>query len=216
MNEGIELFKKEALLISDYYEELHFSEYEEGLPRITGELILRDGEKNYIDKYSVLIKPSNNYPFKFPIVFEMGGRLPLNIDWHVFPNDGHCCIKSIPEESMICLKGITLIDFIEKQLKPYFFNQKHRELYGYFLHERSHGLRGNIEFFEDFLQIKNLNIIERFIHSICNEEEPKCNSKCLCGSKRKFKKCHRRRYRKIKSIPRSELLVMLKMIKLQK
>jgi hypothetical protein len=204
MNEGIALFKQEARQIAEYSPELHYSESDIGLPIISGELLLTDEEGLFIDSYSIRIQPIPEYPYKFPHVFEVGGRIPNNIDWHVF-SDGHCCIKSPPEESLLCKKGITLIAFIEKQLKPYFFNQKYRELNGFFLHERSHGEKGNIEFFEDLLQTKDLKSIEKILFSICYEREPKSNSKCLCGNRRKFKKCHRRAYRKLKYIPIHEL-----------
>ena len=59
-----------------------------GSPFISGKIALKDVNGEFIDEYNIQIKPSKNYQYKFPLVYEVGGRLPHNIEWHVFP-DGH-------------------------------------------------------------------------------------------------------------------------------
>jgi hypothetical protein len=190
MDNSIIQFKQDAISIHEQYPELNYSESEAGFPIITGELILRDTAAIFVDSYSIRIQPTPTYPF----VFETGERIPVNLDWHVF-QDGHCCIKSVPEEALLCRKGITLLWFIEQQLKPYFFGQKFREIHGYFLHERSHDLSGTIEFFEDVFETHNLTTIAEGLHFIKKRQEPGRVSDCFCGSGRKYRKCHRTAYR---------------------
>jgi hypothetical protein len=147
MSDSELMFREQALLISDDFPELVFCE-ENGKPLLKGQIILNDSDGKFIDQYEVTIEAVEMYPFRFPYVYETGGRLPINVDWHLF-SDGHCCIKTIPEEYLLCKSGINLKWFIESQLIPYFFNQKHREIHGYYLNERPHGGQGVIEFFEE-------------------------------------------------------------------
>lgn len=204
-------FKKEAVNIHEYFPTLTYSENEKGEPIISGELILSDEQGVFIDSFFIRIEPSEGFPFKFPFVFETGGRLPNNIDWHIFP-DGHCCIKSMPEESIICKNGISLIMFIKEQVIPYFFNQKYREINGYYLRERSHGYEGNIEFFKECFKTNNLNIIARGLYLIKSKTVPNRVEKCFCGSGIKYRKCHRETFRLLNSLSDEELEMYISII----
>jgi len=208
--DGILRFKCEAKEIHEFYPELIFVE-EDLNPRIVGELILQDEQGLFVDSYQIKIEPIPSFPSRFPYVFETGGRIPVNIDWHVFP-DGHCCIKSIPEEALICKQGISLIRFLEQQVKPYFFNQKYREINGFFLNERSHGLDGNIEFFEEKFNTKDLAQIVRGLYFIKQRKEPNRVEKCFCGSDLKYRKCHRDVYRLLEIFSNDELEIYINMI----
>lgn len=197
MSSGIEEFKNEAKNIKVHFSELNYQEDIYGSSAIVGELVLKDEVGAFIDSYSIKIVATNDYPYRFPCVYETGKRIPINVDWHVFP-DGHCCIKAIPEELLICNKGITLSGFIKEQVIPYFFNQKYREQNGFFLHERSHGVLGTIEYFSDHFNTQDVHLILKLLTKAQNTKEFKSNSKCLCGSGRKFRKCHRRSLRRLR------------------
>lgn len=210
MSIAADLFKKEAILLLEQFPDLKCETNEAGTPYIYGGLSLKDDNGNSIDRYFVRIEPGVDYPNKFPAVFETGNRIPPNKDWHVFEANGQCCIKSWPEEALICRRGIDLTSFVKEQALPYFFNQKHREVYGYFLHERSHGDLGHLEFFFDILGTRNLQLIETLLGQILIRREPKSNSRCICGSKRKFRKCHRRAFRKVALLTNDELRYYIK------
>lgn len=194
MNSGSILFEKEAVNISDAYTGLALIE-RVGKPIVAGELFLLDNEGVMQDKYAIEIQSVPDYPLKFPLVFETGGRIPRNIDWHIFEPDGHCCLKNQPEEILICRRGIDLKSFIEKEVKPYFFNQAYRERYGYYLHDRSHGLLGQLEFFFDLLKTKDLLKLYRFMTFVRRRVEPTRSENCFCGSGEKYRRCHREAYR---------------------
>lgn len=148
------------------------------------------------------------------MVYEIGGRLPINIDWHVYESDGHCCIKAFPEEVLICKSGITLESFIEEQLRPYFYNQKHREVNGFFLNERSHGVKGNVEFFEEVFKTKNIQIIISGLEFIQLRKEPNRVQTCFCGSGKKYRKCHQKTYRTLHLFSDEELKFWINFLKL--
>lgn len=173
---------------------------EHDVPMLIGKLILTDDQQNSIDSYDVKVVCTEDYPLSFPYVYETAGRIPVNIDWHVYP-DGHCCISSKPEENIACNQGITLQSFIEIQLKPYFFNQKYREMHGFFLNERSHGSRGNLEFFTDAFKTNDLSQIIHMLRFIKGHNEPPRVATCFCNSGFKYRKCHREAYRLFKPLP---------------
>lgn len=154
-----------------------------------------------------------DYPNRFPHVFETGGRIPINIDWHVYPNDGHCCICSIPEEILICKNWISLHSFIENQVKPYLFNQKFREVHGFFLKERPHGNKGNIQFFVEAFKTNDLTTVINGLIFIKQRNEPNRVSQCFCGSGFKYRKCHKESYRVLSLFSNDELNVFIEMIK---
>ena len=211
MVKGIDLFKKEARRINDHFPTLNYSEEENGQPFIHGKILLRDAANELLDSYLIKIVPADNYPLSFPKVFEVGGRIPVNVDWHVFP-DGHCCLMSIPQETLTCKKGITLVRFINEEVIPYFYNQKHRELYGYFLKERSHGNKGHIEFFQEKFNTSDLSFIVKMLLFIAKNKEPKNTDKCFCGRSSKYKKCHRTLFREFQLFGTDEIHLYIKFI----
>ena len=211
MINGIDLFKQEAKYINDHFPSLAYAEEENGHPFIYGEIQLTDAANELFDSYLIKIVPTDNYPLSFPQVFEKGGRMPINVDWHVFP-DGHCCLMSIPQETLTCKKGITLVWFIEQEVIPYFYHQKHRELYGYFLKERSHGSKGHIEFFQEKFNTTDLSFIVKMLLFMSKKKEPKNSDKCFCGSISKYKKCHRSLFREFQLFKANELMAYARFV----
>lgn len=202
---GLELFLSEAKEIGCQFPKLRVIEKND-IPIISGELDLVSENKRLIDTYAIEIHPTIDYPNRFPLVYETGGRIPRNIDWHIFESTGHCCIKTLPEEILICKNGITLSYFIEKEVVPYFFNQTFRRIKGYFLNERSHGISGEIEFFKSELRTDNILNIVKWLQFISQRKEPSRSEKrCFCGSQIMYRHCHRERYRKLAKLGDLEL-----------
>ena len=158
--------------------------------------LVTDGE--IIDAYEIEIHPTPDYPKSYPIVYETGGRIPMNIDWHVYP-EGNCCLAVPIEEEIECRKGICLTRFIGTQVSGYFFNQTFRRRNGYFYRERSHGLLGSLEYYKELLVLKNLQYVYIALKIASGDQELKPTSKCFCGSDSKYHKCHQRAIRRLKS-----------------
>lgn len=213
MNNGFQIFKNEAELIQYEYPGLILdTEEKDSIPSISGIIPLKDENGSFIDSYKIKIVPTIDYPNRFPYVIETSGRIPINNDWHIYTDDGHCCISTIPEEILICKNGISLHSFIENQVKPYFFNQKYREMFGFFLKERPHGIEGNIQFFIEIFKTKNLDIIINGLRFIKQRNEPNRVSKCFCGSGLKYRKCHKETYRVLSAFSNNELDIFIGMI----
>ncbi len=206
---SIEQFHSEAERINILYPSLHYVQ-ENGQPVIIGSILLQVDEL-LIDHYEVRIVPSENYPYRFPHVFETGGKIPHNIDWHVYP-DGHSCIKSLPEEILISKKGIQLEKFIKEQVIPYFFNQKYREMHGFFLHERKHGPDGNIDFFVELFDTKDYRVICQGLLLLIDNKLPNRVNNCFCGSGKKYRKCHKKALKMLCYFSKEDLEIFLKQI----
>ena len=213
MNRGFQIFKNEAELIRIKYPELILdTDEKDSIPSISGIIPLNDENGHSIDSYKIKIVPTPDYPYRFPHVFETSGRIPINNDWHIYTDDGHCCISTFPEEILNCKNGLSLSNFIENHVIPFFFNQKHRELYGFFLKERSHGIEGNIQFFIETFRIKDLATIIKCLIFIRQRKEPNRISRCFCGSGLKYRKCHRETYREFCAFNNDELNYFIEMV----
>lgn len=204
MNGGVSIFREEATYINKTFPGLSLIE-KAGEPIVVGEHALIDSNEVFHTTYSIEIHAVPEYPFRFPLVFETAGRIPRNIDWHVFEVDGHCCLKNQPEEILICKGGINLVSFIEKEVTPYFFNQLYREKHGYFLRERSHGVLGQLEFFFDVFGTTDIRKVHQLMTFVNQRVEPGRTEKCFCNSGEKYRRCHREAYRKVVQFSEREL-----------
>ena len=204
-------FAAEAETIIKQYPKLNLIE-KSGIKLLSGEIDLIDELGVLLDTYQLEISPSDGYPFMFPKVFETGGKLPVNIDWHVYEDDGRCCIKIPPEETLICINGITLHDFIKNELIPYLFNQTYRRENGYYINERSHGVIGLVEYYGEKLNTSNVTEIIRLLGFILNKSEPDRVAQCFCGKNEKYRRCHREAFRLLSQIKKNDLALHVKLI----
>jgi len=207
----MENFATEAEAIIKQYPKLDLIEKSD-IKVLSGEIDLLNYTGEILDTYQLEISPSDEYPFMFPKVFETGGKLPVNIDWHVYEDDGRCCIKIQPEEFLICIKGISLNDFIKNELVPYLFNQTFRKENGYYINERSHGEKGLIEFYGEKLNSRNISEIINLLKYILYQSEPNRVAQCFCGRNEKYRRCHRDAYRLLSQIKKDDLLLHIKLI----
>lgn len=214
MYKGLEIFQDESVNIHECFHGLNMDTcLQHEHPTISGFLQLVDvSDGTVIDRYNIRIVAVPEYPLRFPHVYEIGGRIPKNIDWHVFPNDGRCCLATIPEEILTCKKGVNLLGFIEKIVTPYFFSQRYREDHGFFLKERAHGDKGNIEFFAEIFKTNDLLLIANGLNFIKKRKEPNRVSSCFCGKDQKYRKCHQEAFRTLSAFSDQELELFIQMI----
>lgn len=161
------------------------------VPALSGTIALQDEQGNTLDTYQISIQASSDFPMSFPLVFETAGQIPRNYDWHVYETDGHCCLKTLPEEIIACRKGMTLRSFVQDEVFPYFFSQTFRRINGYFLQERAHSNRGWLEYFQEVFRTANDQLIVQGLTLLARGQRPSRTEDCFCGSGQKFRKCHR-------------------------
>ncbi len=180
---------------------------------LEGSIDIRDEVGSIIDTYEIRIKASPAYPSRYPLVYETGGRLPHNIDWHIY-DGGHWCIGAYLEERIACTKGITLTAFINNQVKGFLFSQTYRRENGYFYQERSHGIDGIFEYYFEVLDLSTRRQVYDAMKIIVDGKEPQSNDKCFCGSNSKYHKCHRQKVRYISKYGKIAVQVDFKMLQL--
>lgn len=181
---------------------------QDGKTIIRGEIDIVDKAGHYWESYEVEIHHADGFPFKFPDVYEVGGKIPKNADWHIYEDSKTCCIAVLPEEMIKCRNGIKLSQFIENEVIPYFFNQTHRREEGYYAHgEYSHGYRGMLEFFESELKTTgDPRATISTLFKLATTPKPNRTHNCFCGRKIKYRKCHRAAYEKLVGIGKLQLL----------
>lgn len=123
---------------------------------LRGELDVVDKNEKHWDTYSVEIHYQEGFPYRFPTLFETGGKIPKIGDWHIYEDTLSCCVKVEPAEIIRCLTGITVLEYIKEEALPYLFNQTHRRIEGYYVNgEYSHGTGGFFEFYSEELKTGN-------------------------------------------------------------
>ena len=177
-------------------------EHVNGREIIKGNLAVIDIDGKYWEDYGIEIHCSKDFPNEFPLLFETSGKIPKIADWHVYEDTLACCVKVRPEEIIRCREGINVTEYIREEALPYFFNQTHRRLEGYYVNgEYAHGIRGIYEYYSDVLKTgDNIQRTILLMEYIATHDHPDRTSMCFCGEKLKFRHCHKAAFVKLKSI----------------
>lgn len=166
----------------------------------TGELFIAPD-----DSYDIKIV-IGRFPLRFPLVYEVGERIPLKIDRHIYPSSGNCCLTTTSKEVILLKTKVkTLHDFISLIVVPYFQNNSFYELNKKYKEgEYSHGVPGIIEGYRDILNIEKMSLIPAILKNRISGELLTNKSKCYCGSGQTMKVCknglHRRSYKEFKRL----------------
>jgi hypothetical protein len=156
---------------------------------LKGILDISDESSVVIGSYSVEIHPTEKFPYRFPKIYEVGGDIPCNADWHKY-SDNSCCITVEQDEIIKCKNGITLLDFIEKMAIPYFANQLYRIQTGRYLSEYPHGKKGVALFYAELFKSTDINFWHKCFEHAFSKVQMRRNDECYCESGVKYKKCH--------------------------
>lgn len=193
------LFRQQIAEAAKVYPELKVS-VRDGIELLNGTFrVIDDGGKVW-NSFQIEIKFNRAFPYCFPELKEVGGKIPPIADWHINENGG-CCITVPLLELASCRKGITVLQFIQNHVKPYLFNQAHRIEKGYYAHQEfAHGVYGILEYYEELFNEKDIKKIIGYLNVLKSNDFGK-KTPCFCGRKAKFRKCHPEVFRIFKSIP---------------
>ncbi len=129
-----------------------------GIPLLKGVIDVPNDLGEIVGHFLVEIRCSRIFPFRFPLMYEVGGDIPQDADWHKNA-DGSCCITVWPEELRICKYGITISQFIREHAIPYLANQIYKkDTKEYKNGEHKHGKPGVFEYYFE-LKKEELQII---------------------------------------------------------
>jgi len=192
------LFKKQIAEATKAYPELKVS-VRDGFEFLSGTFRIIDEEGNEWNSFQIEVRFNESFPYRFPDLVEVGGKIPKIADWHI-NETGTCCITIPILEVYSCKNGITILQFIQYQVKPYLFNQSFRIKKGYYANQEfAHGVYGILEYYKELFgesDIKKIIARLKVLKStIFGKKTP-----CFCGRKAKFRNCHSEVFRMFKPL----------------
>jgi len=186
------LFNEQLRIAVKRYPNLKIFQDRDGLSFLRGILDIPNDNNEIVGHFLVEVRCSEKFPLRFPILFETGGEIPNEADWHKYKN-GSCCVTVAANEIIICKNGITVPLFIEKYAIPYFANYIHKRLTREYKNgEYAHGIKGIGQFYESLMKTANRDLWIQYFKNVFQELRVKCgrNDPCFCGSGGKYKHCH--------------------------
>jgi hypothetical protein len=208
------LFRQQIAEAAKVYPELKVS-VRDGIELLSGTFRVIDSEGKEWNSFQIEIKFNKAFPYRFPELKEVGGKIPPIADWHINENGG-CCITIPLLEVTSCKNGITILQFIQDHVKPYLFNQAYRLEKGYYAHQEfAHGVYGIFEYYQELFNEKDVEKVIGYLKILKSTEFGK-KTACFCGRKAKFRKCHPEVFKTFKVIPGNFIdseIVRLSMLK---
>lgn len=169
--------------------------YKDGSPIITGDIEIVDKDGKFWDRYSIEIHCSEEYPNRYPDLYETSNKIPKIGDWHVYEDSLTCCVTIPPKEIIRCRNGITLLEYIDEEVIPYFFNQTHRRVEGYYANgEYLHDVMGLYQYYAELFKVNDIKRLVRLMVWTGRNPKPDRTSMCFCSSGIKYRNCHKVAY----------------------
>ncbi|MCT4589115.1 MAG: hypothetical protein N4A71_14935 [Carboxylicivirga sp.] len=177
--------KKQVEEVLGNFPTLHHDEVNNSL---NGELFI-----SACDSYDVRIE-LNGYPKHFPVVYEVGERIPKEVYRHIYSDTGSCCLTTRAKAEILLKTKITTLNlFVKDIVVPYFQNNSYYEINRkYKTEEYSHDASGVVEGYMDILQTNNeRNIAQLILYHAQGNKKLRLQNICYCGSGLSFKHCNR-------------------------
>jgi hypothetical protein len=189
-NDNYKLFCDQLKVVAKEYCEFKIVKPENEKWYLKGILKIRNDDKVTVGDFLIEIHFSPGFPFRFPKLYEVGGMIPDDVDWHKY-KDGSCCITVSADEILQCRSGISVLSFIERFAVAYFANQIYRKLTGEYKNgEYAHGSEGVAQFYQTLFKTADTILWIEYLTEAFGQAKYPRNSGCFCGSGRKYKHCH--------------------------
>lgn len=143
----------------------------------------------YLSKiFNILIKIPELYPNKLPEVSSIDNAVPIEFG-HFYTNDSFCL--GSPMELYLSALDEDISNYLIKHIDAYLYSATYYIKYNGQLPfgERSHGLIGIIEFWEEYLSTKDIRAIYNVLKYI-SLNKYRGHDLCPCGSGNKIRNCH--------------------------
>jgi hypothetical protein len=188
--------------------------HKDGFPLVKGIIDIQNDEKEIVRSFSIEIHYKKGFPYRFPKLFEVGGDIPNIADWHKYESSA-CCITVEADEILKCKNGITVLQFIERHAIPYFANQIHRILHGFYKNgEYAHNAKGTEQFYSELFSSTDHKKWIEYYEIVFKRKKAGCgrNDLCFCGSSKKYKQCHLKVFETLTLIGKEQVLKDFKII----
>lgn len=198
---SVSIFENDFTEATRFFPKLKYRKIEkEKMWVVSGELEIIDRVGDYWGTFVIAIFLPASYPYCVPLVKEISNIIKREDDWHI-DEDGYCCLDI--EHKMLWLqkRGMNLTNFIKNKVYPYFSNQIYKENTGkYAAGEYLHNFEGVQQFYQEELNIGNVELAVKILQGIISKKLPLRNDLCFCGE-RKFKSCHLKSVDFLHSLP---------------
>ena len=164
--------------------------------------------KIHLEDLLIKIVFPDNYPDELPKVYETGNRIKTKNAYTHFYKDGSACLFYPTERYFIFPKDqeFQLKRFLDGPVKNFFFSQLYYIYHNIWIFgQRSHGIKGLLEFYGEHLGIPcdQKNILAVLSYLI--KPQIKGHWSCPCGSD-KLRKCHFEKFRSLNNqIPKKAI-----------
>lgn len=203
--------KKDINTVQEIYPKLKASKTKGNTYVLSGEIDIFDADDIYRGSFSIELKTTSGYPYRFPLLYETEGKIPRIEDRHMY-KDAQCCVTIMQKEEIRAKRGITIVQYMNEYTIPFFANQIFFETYGKWANgDYKHGIKGILQYYQELLEIEDKQQILKEIKNAI-EVSQKNYEPCYCGSKKKYKKCHLKQHREIKKVSPNRLIQDYKLI----
>jgi hypothetical protein len=149
------------------------------------------------DEFNIKIEFPYDYPKHLPKVFDVTNRIPDGADSHNNKSSTGFCLGTEAEiRQRIFNMTPTFINYIRDLVIPFLYAQSYKEKYEkYPWITRSHCEEGIIEECRDYFCFSDNEQACKFLLELAKYKNTlKGHVLCPCGSKKRFKYCHRDKY----------------------
>lgn len=181
------LYNRTLAEVKSKYPTLHF-QIRDRIVLVVGSFPIAD-DKGVVDSFEVEIQLPPNFPKQLPTVRETRERIPRTLDRHML-KDGVACLFVREDWWASHPDSYTLLEFLDGPVRTYFVEQSMVELgMGWPFGERSHGVRGILECYQELTGAQTLEIASAFL-ALLAEKRIDGRRKCPCGSGYMLRHCH--------------------------
>lgn len=182
-----EQYAAEVEEVRQCFPHLHFHASREAVMAKGTFPVIHDGVE--LARYSVHVMIPGSYPQDFPLVYETGGRIPRELDYHI-SKEGLACLFLPELRTKVFPVGAPLLDFFTGPVYQYFLGQALVERgeqwpFG----EWRHGADGTYDYYSDRLNTNDIHTIIRYIEALATKKQ-KGYKPCPCGNEKKLRECH--------------------------
>ena len=135
---------------------------------VNGQFVLNHEYNNIplYEEYEIKIYIPFNFPCDFPLVWEVSNKIPKNFG-HLC-SKGELCLGVNCEIANFLNKHPSLIRYIDELVVSYLYAATYYKKYGKFPYgERSHGVKGIMEYYLDFWNVKEERSVITLLHLVC-------------------------------------------------
>lgn len=190
--------------------EVNYNETDDSKLVLQGVIDIIDDNLQFWGNYEVkIIVPKIKFPHVIPYVIETSKKIKRDTSFHI-SDEGLCCLDIPHKLEIERSRGISLVDFYQNYIYPFFANHQYKlKTKKYAGEEYDHFHKGIEQFYkEEYHLTDNQKIIE-YLEYALEFKKAERNKQCpICG-KPKYKNCCRLLVDKIKRYGKNQLQIDL-------